>query len=70
MNIFLTIMIICVLLIGTSLLTRFTTKQETLRAFRKCLLEAKKEGEVVSVTGDGLKISINPKDLKIEVLPD
>ncbi len=68
MSVFLTIMIICGLLVGTSILTLTLTKQETLREFKNSLLAAKKEGKVVSVVVDGIKLSINPKDLTIEVL--
>lgn len=70
MSTFLTIMIICGLLVGTSLLTRSVTEKETLRDFRNTLLTAKREGKLVSVVVDGIKLSINPKDLKIEVLSD
>lgn len=68
MSVFLTIMIICGLLVGTSILTLTLAKQETLREFKNSLLAAKKEGKVVSVVVDGIKLSINPKDLVIEVL--
>lgn len=68
MSTFLTITIICGLLVGTSILTYILAKHETLREFKNSLIEAKKEGKVVSVVVDGIKLSINPKDLKIEVL--
>lgn len=70
MNIFLTTVIICGLIIGTSFLTFILTRQEVLKDFKNSLLTAKKEGKVVTVTTDDVKLSINPKDLKIEVLSD
>ena len=70
MNTFLITMIICGLIAGTSILTFILTRQEVLKDFKNSLLEAKKEGKVVSVSVDGIKLSINPKDLRIEVLSD
>ena len=68
MSTFLTITIICGLLVGTSVLTYRLAKQEILKDFKNSLLTAKKEGKLVSVVIDSVKLSINPKDLKIEVL--
>lgn len=70
MSTFLTIMIICDLILGTSILTYRLAKQEILKDLKNSLLEARKEGKVVSVTIDGVKLSINPEDLRIEVLTD
>lgn len=70
MSTFLTTVIICGLIFGTSVLTYRLAKQEILKDFKNSLLEAKKEGKVVSITIDGIKLSINPKDLRIEVLTE